>query len=170
MSAITTSPHEHARYLFFHRVLSVACPGFLTVPQGGMSVPPAGLAKGARCLLATAFCLLPMPYCASPPANQVALRADIVCLTYCVLSAKLVRDPKLPGREDPALFPKGSSLWGLPPSGRKAAAGSGSGSQLTGPGPAAQQPAGGPIRRQARPVQHPNQPAVAHLLRVAARS
>jgi len=24
-----------------HRALSMACPGFLTVPQGGMSAPPA---------------------------------------------------------------------------------------------------------------------------------
>jgi hypothetical protein len=35
------APHEHARYLFFHRVLSMACADFLTVPQGGMSAPPA---------------------------------------------------------------------------------------------------------------------------------
>ena len=34
------APHEHAQHPC-HRVLSVACPGFLTVPQGGMSAPPA---------------------------------------------------------------------------------------------------------------------------------
>ena len=34
------APHEHARHLC-HRILSKACPGFLTVPQGGMSAPPA---------------------------------------------------------------------------------------------------------------------------------
>ena len=32
-------PHEHAQHPY-HRVLSVACPGFLTVPQGGMPAPP----------------------------------------------------------------------------------------------------------------------------------
>jgi len=34
------APHEHAPHLC-QRVLSMACPGFLTVPQGGMSAPPA---------------------------------------------------------------------------------------------------------------------------------
>src|SRR2546427_10967260 len=34
------APHEHAQHLC-HRVLTMACPGFLTVPQGGMSAPPA---------------------------------------------------------------------------------------------------------------------------------
>ena len=34
------APHEHAEHLR-HRVPSMACPGFLTVPQGGMSAPPA---------------------------------------------------------------------------------------------------------------------------------
>jgi hypothetical protein len=41
------APQEHAQHLC-HRVLSMACPGFLTVPQGGMAAPPAcdGLAGG----------------------------------------------------------------------------------------------------------------------------
>jgi len=45
-------------------------------------------------------------------ANQVALRADTVRLTYCDSSANLVCDPKLPGQENPTLFRgrKGSSL------------------------------------------------------------
>jgi hypothetical protein len=34
------APHDHAQHPC-HRVLSVACPGLLTVPQGGMSAPPA---------------------------------------------------------------------------------------------------------------------------------
>ncbi len=34
------APHEHAQHLC-HRVLSMACPGFRMVPQGGMSAPPA---------------------------------------------------------------------------------------------------------------------------------
>ncbi len=34
------APQEHAPNLC-HHVLSMACPGFLTVPQGGMWAPPA---------------------------------------------------------------------------------------------------------------------------------
>ena len=33
------APHKHAQDPC-HRVLPVACSGFLTVPQGGMSAPP----------------------------------------------------------------------------------------------------------------------------------
>jgi len=33
------APHGHAPHLC-HRVLSMACPGFSTVPRGGMSAPP----------------------------------------------------------------------------------------------------------------------------------
>jgi hypothetical protein len=36
------APHEHAQHPR-HRILSVACPGFLTVPQGEMSAPRASL-------------------------------------------------------------------------------------------------------------------------------
>src|SRR2546426_7722414 len=36
------APHEPAQRPY-HRVLSMACPGFLTVPQGGMPAPPAVL-------------------------------------------------------------------------------------------------------------------------------
>jgi len=32
---------DYARQPTGHRILSKACPGFLTVPQGGMSAPPA---------------------------------------------------------------------------------------------------------------------------------
>jgi len=51
------APHEHAQVLC-HRVLSKACPGFLTVPQGGMSAPPAayllngGTIEGAQAIAA----------------------------------------------------------------------------------------------------------------------
>jgi hypothetical protein len=41
------APHEHAQHLC-HRVLSMACPGFLTVPQGGMSAPPAIVSRAAH--------------------------------------------------------------------------------------------------------------------------
>ncbi len=36
---LMNAPDEHAQHLR-HRVLSMACPGFLTVPQGGMLAPP----------------------------------------------------------------------------------------------------------------------------------
>jgi hypothetical protein len=51
------APHEHAQH-FYHCVLSLACPGFLTVPQGGMSAPPAISRKSRRLPEQVCACIL----------------------------------------------------------------------------------------------------------------